>query len=266
MTRRSLLLSIPAVGLLRAQTQKTPDRGRKVVMDSLAALGGDRYLAMEDRIEGGRAFSFYREQISGRSIAKIYTRYLAPGRPAELAVRERQAFGKNEDSAILFLESGEGWEVTFRGARPLPKDQLERYKRTTLHNVFYIFRERLKEPGMTFDYQQQDILDNQPVDIVDITDSRDETTTVYFHQSTKMPVKQVFYWRDPITRERNEEVTLFSKFRDVGGGVQWPFDIHRERNGEKIYEMFSDSVSINRDLKDNFFTLPEGIKKLKPVG
>jgi len=27
----------------------------------------------------------------------------------------------------------------------------------------------------------------------------------------------------------------------------WPFDIQRERNGEKIYQMYSDSVVINQD-------------------
>jgi len=48
----------------------------------------------------------------------------------------------------------------------------------------------------------------------------------------------------------------------VGGGVKWPFDIRRERNGEKIYEMFSDSVEINRDLTDDRFTLPANLKML----
>ena len=69
--------------------------------------------------------------------------------------------------------------------------------------------------------------------------------------------------RDPITKDRVEEVTLFSKYRDVGGGVMWPFDIQRVRDGEKIYEIYSDSVVINQDLKDNLFTLPANLKILK---
>ena len=48
--------------------------------------------------------------------------------------------------------------------------------------------------------------------------------------------------------------------RDVGGGVMWPFTIQRERNGEKIFEIFSESVKINQDLKDNMFTLPANMK------
>jgi hypothetical protein len=39
--------------------------------------------------------------------------------------------------------------------------------------------------------------------------------------------------------------------------VQWPHQIRRERNGDKTYEIFSESVKINKDLADNFFTVPE---------
>ena len=44
--------------------------------------------------------------------------------------------------------------------------------------------------------------------------------------------------------------------------MKWPINIRRERNKEKIFEMFSDTVQINRDLKDDLFTLPGGIKML----
>jgi hypothetical protein len=58
-------------------------------------------------------------------------------------------------------------------------------------------------------------------------------------------------------------VTIFSKYRDVGGGVMWPFAIRRERNGEKIFEMYLERVEINLDLKDSMFALPQGLKLLK---
>ncbi len=52
-------------------------RGRRVVNEALQALGGKQYLAMEDRVESGRAYSFYRQELQGLSIITIYTRYLA---------------------------------------------------------------------------------------------------------------------------------------------------------------------------------------------
>ena len=70
--------------------------------------------------------------------------------------------------------------------------------------------------------------------------------------------------RDPQTRQQIEEVSVFTKYRDVGGGVMWPYDISRERNGEKIFEIFSESVTINKGLTDNLFTLPVNMKVLGP--
>ena len=233
-------------------------RARKVIDDAVQALGGQKFLSMEDRIESGRAYSFYREQLSGLSIAKIYTRYItvADGKTGEdLGVREKQTFGKAEDSSVLFREDG-AWEITFRGARVLEADRTARYKDTTLRNIFYIFRQRLREPGMIFESRGADVIQNLPVEIVDITDSQNRVVTVYFHQSTKLPVRQTWSWRDPQTRERNDEVTTFNRYRDAGGGVQWPLQIERQRNGEKVYEIFSESVTVNQNLTDSVFTSP----------
>src|SRR5258708_1513054 len=99
-------------------------RARKVIDDAVAALGGDKFLQMEDRVETGRAYSFYRENLSGLSIAKIYTRYLTvtPAKSGEeLGVRERQAFGKTEDSAVVLPEDG-AFHLTYRGSKPIPNE------------------------------------------------------------------------------------------------------------------------------------------------
>lgn len=249
-----------------AQTQ-TEKRGKELIDKSIQALGGENFLKMADRVETGRAYSFYREQISGLSIAKIYTRYitLAPSESGEkVGQRERQSFGKVEDTAVLFNESG-GWELNWKGSKELPKDRLERYHETTLRNVLYIFRQRLHEPGMIFELRSSDIFENQPVDIIDITDAKNRVITVYFHQSTHLPIRQVYHHVNPQDKLQDEEVTIFARYRETGG-IQWPMQIRRERNGEKIYEMFADSVAINQDLTDDLFTLPAAGEKpgIKP--
>jgi len=247
---------------LRAETKL--ERGKRVIDEAVAALGGDRFLQMEDRIETGRAYSFYREELSGLSLAKIYTRYLVRPEPPVVGfvgVRERETFGKREDSAVL-LADGQGYEITFRGARPLPDNTLERFKESTLRNIFYILRQRLGEPGLIFESRGADVVETQPVEIIDVTDGDNRVVTVYFNQITKLPARQVTNRRDPKTNLRVEEVTRFSKYREVDG-VMWPYDIQRERDGEKIYQMYSDSVAINRDLKDDLFTLPANMKILK---
>ena len=48
----------------------------------------------------------------------------------------------------------------------------------------------------------------------------------------------------------------------MGGGVRWPGATVRERNREKILEIYSDSVVINHGLKDDLFSLPGNLKIL----
>jgi len=252
---RILYVLVAAASLTNAESME--ERGRKVIDDAITALGGQKFLAMQDRIETGRAYSFFHDELSGLSVAKIYTRYIPvpPNRTGiELGIQERQAFGKNEDYYVLFRQEG-AWEVTFRGPKELEKDRVQRYRDTTLNNVFYILRQRLHEPGIIFESRGSDVVQNQPVDAVDITDSENRVVRVYFHQTTKLPVQQSWVWRDPATKERDEEVTRFSRYRQTNG-IMWPQQMHRERNGEKTYEIFAESVTVNQGLPDELFAVP----------
>src|SRR5437667_300932 len=69
MNSKILLLigGLAAVSAYAVETRQ--ERGKRVVDEALRALGGEAYLHMEDRIEMGRAYSFYREQLSGLSVA-----------------------------------------------------------------------------------------------------------------------------------------------------------------------------------------------------
>ena len=268
MNRRDFLTSACFAAVSARAAEDRQQHGRRVVDEALQALGGDAYLRMEDRVERGRAYSFYREEISGLSVAKIYTRYVAVA-PGQLGVRERDSFGKvdarsnelKESNAVLFNETG-AWEITFRGARPLDDKRYQNFIDGNLRNVLYILRQRLKEPGMTFYSQGTDFFENRPVEIVDITDASNLTVTVQFDQLNKLPVRQTFRRRNTEYKDFDTEVTIFAKYRDVGGGVKWPCTIQRQRNKEKIFEMYSDSVEINQNLTDNLFTLPSNVKML----
>lgn len=263
------LIGVVLVGLAAAtaRAQSPPlipadPRAKKVIDDAVAALGGRKFLDMEDRVESGRAYSFYRDTLSGLSIAKIYTRYVTVNplkSDEELGVRERQAFGKNEDSVVVFRQEGAA-NINWRGAKELPAEDFTRYRDTTLHNIFYILRVRLHEAGLTFEYQGADVVDRVPVNIVDVIDAKNRTVRVYFHQTTKLPVKQSYSRLDPKARERDEEITRFDRYRE-DDGIEWPHQITRERNGEKIYQIFAESVAFNQGLTDDLFSLTELTRK-----
>lgn len=248
-----------------AQQPRTPEFAKRVVDDALRALGGEKYMAMQDRVEEGRSYSFYNERLSGMSRAKFYIRYLLPPEPMQpnfFGLRERRAFGKKEDVFVVYNEQG-GYEITYRGARPLDKEVFSSYQESLFHNVLYTLRMRLKEPGMIFDHMGAAIHENIPCDLVDIIDAANRSTRVWFAQSSKLPVKQMWEHRDPKTRERTEEITIFDKYRDIGGGVMWPYVVRREKNGIRNYEMYADSIVINQSLTDELFTLSSELKVLE---
>jgi len=230
---------------------------------AVAALGGDRFLHMNNRVAIGRVYSFFRDQISGLDIAKIYTEYLAEKPENGLPVREREVFGKKQDYSNLLLPD-QGWSITFRGARQIPDENWQRYVRTTYHDVLYLLRCRHNESGMEFDYIGTDVLYSVHVEIVDITDSTGETIRVFFDHNTMLPVHESYTWLDPDTKYRNEEVTEYDKYRDAGG-VMWPYSIERQRNGYTTYQMFAEKVTVDQPIPPKTFELPSGARVLKKV-
>ncbi len=259
MTRRQFAVSLAATPA-RSMPETPPERGKRLINKAIDALGGDAFLNMHTRTEVGRAYSFYHDKLTGLSVARIYTKYLPPA-TATVGEVQRQVLGKKQEDTVLFMTNG-AYEVTFRGAKPLPDDQISRFRETTLHDFFYIVRQRLNEPGMSFEARGADVIENQPVEVLDVFDSDNRNVTVWIHSSTWLPVKQRFYRWDPVINDRREEVTHYTKYKDAGSRVMWPHAIERERDTEKIFQMFSDRVTVNDPLADSLFELPGGIKIL----
>jgi hypothetical protein len=262
LSARKAALGLFCAAILSAQTAPA-GKGREVIDQAVAALGGDRFLHMHTRITSGRIYSFFHDEMNGYDITTIYTEYL-DNKPAKgLWVREREVLGKKQDYSYLFLPD-QGFDVTFRGARPLKDENWERYVRTTRNDILYILRFRRDEPGMMYDYIGSEVHITKHVEVVEVTDASGDTVRVDFDYNTHLPVRQSFSWLDPVTREHNDEATDFDKWRDAGG-VQWPFTIERHRNGYKTYQMFASKVEIEQPLPEKIFELPPGAKILKQM-
>ncbi len=268
MDRRSFL-TLAAAALAQAQTPALPPapsqvKGQEMISKALAALGGNEFSHMRSVITRGRIYGFFHDNLSGLDIARTYVEYADQLPEKGLAVTERQVYGKKQDYSVLYLPD-QAFDVTFRGSRPIPDENWDRYFRATHNDILYILRFRLKETGLQFDYVGSDVLISQHVEVVDVSDAQDLTIRVYFDHNTMLPVKQVYTWLDPVTRDRNEEVTIYDKWRNAGFGVMWPFSVERERNGYKTYQSFSDFAEVNAALPQKIFELPPGTKILKKV-
>ncbi|MDQ2843520.1 MAG: hypothetical protein M3Y72_21265 [Acidobacteriota bacterium] len=248
---------------LLAQTAM-PDKGKQIVDAAVAALGGERFLQMQTRRATGRIYSFFHDELSGLDLATIYSEYSSAAPANGLAIRERELLGKKRDYSYLFL-ADQGWDVTYRGARPIPDENWERYQRTTRNDILYLLRIRLHEPGLEFDYIGSQVYISRHVEIVDVVDAQNVAIRVYFDHNTHLPMRQTYSWLDPLTKEQVEEVSVYDKYRDIGDGIMWPFSIERERNGYKTYQLFADSAQANVPIPPKTFELPPGSKVLRKV-
>jgi len=240
LTRREFTaaLALLPAGLRAAETSQ--QHGRRIVDKCIDGLGGDAFRQMPGHLETGKAYRFYNDKISGLAPAKIYTKYL---------------------EAVIFTAT-EGWDVTYRGAEAIPAETVDQFRERLLTDIFYILRTRMDEPNTSLFSRGADVVENQPTEIVDYYDADNRNVTVWIHSSTWLPVRQLVKRWDPLIKDRREEMTHFTKYRDAGNGVMWPHEIQRDRDDEKIYQLISDSVKIG-NFPDTLFQLPPNVKILK---
>lgn len=266
MTRRRFATTLTLLPAALRGAETLQEHGRRVIDQCIQALGGDAFRQLPGILETGKAYHFYNDRVTGLAPAKIYTRYLDTPRgdaAAGKTLREvqRQVLGKNNDETVL-LSASEGWDVTYRGAEAIPADKIDQFRETTLTDVFYILRARLAEPNTSFFSRGTDVVENQPTEIVDYYDADNRNVTLWIHSSTWLPVRQLVKRWDPLIQDRRDEVTHFTKYREAGNGVMWPHEIERDRDGEKMSQLISDSVKVGT-FGDDMFRLPPNVKILK---
>ena len=100
---RTLWAALLVVGVagMGAGAETSQQRGKRVVDEALAALGGQAYLNMQNRVETGRIYSSYNDKVSGMAVDALYTTYLSRPEPGFLGVRVRDARGRKPEDIIL---------------------------------------------------------------------------------------------------------------------------------------------------------------------
>ncbi len=229
-------------------------KGRAVLEAAVQALGGNAFLHARDLREEGRAFQFDRfEDLRGMALFVGYEKF--PG-------KERQELGKDKD-VIFVLNGDKAWEKDFHGVRALREDEMKRLLESRRLSVEYLLRFGLKEAGAAVRYAGSDIMNRRAVDIVDVQDADNRLVTIVFDQTNHLPLRRQWVHRDPKTNLPSNEVETLGNYRDVDG-IQIPFYRLRERDGQKIFEVFLREADFNRNMPDSLFDRPPGPDRPEP--
>jgi hypothetical protein len=247
-----LLLLLSCIGTAFAQQPvQNPQVGnaakaKDIVQRAVVALGGDFYTKIFDLKQTGRGFGFYHNEATGVGVP--FTRlYQYPD-------KERYDYFASGEWVVIHI-GDKGYETTFRGSRPEdPKDTAD-YNRRRQYALDRVLREWLPDPKTAFFYEGTTLIGPKQVHQVTLMNKDNLSETLFIDANTYLPVQKQYTWRDPETKQMQEEAELYDEYRPVQN-VQTPFKITRMKNGEISSQRFLKTVAYNVGVGDQMFVPP----------
>ncbi|MBS1802169.1 MAG: hypothetical protein JST28_02320 [Acidobacteria bacterium] len=236
----------PAAGKNAAKAKATIDAMVK-------ALGGDAWLNLKNTVREGHLAAFHRGDPDPGTLL-FYDCHVWPD-------RDRYEYGKHKD-VYQFYEGRKGTEVTFRGAKPLPKDQLDDFLRRRDHSIEIAVKVWMKDPRTILVYEGQRMAERHMADQVTLISPENESITIQTDVQTHLPLSRSFQWRDPEYKDKNTELEEYAAYRDVNG-LATPFSVTRLHNDETVRQMYIDKVQYNVDLPADFWDVAGITKRVK---
>jgi len=232
---------------------KNAAKARGVIDAMVKALGGDAWLNLKNTVREGHMAAFHRGDPDPGTLL-FYDCHVWPD-------RDRYEYGKHKD-VYQFYEGRKGTEVTFRGAKPLPKDQLDDFLRRRDHSIEIAVKVWLKDPKTILVYEGQRMAERHMADQVTLISPENESITIQTDVQTHLPLSRSFQWRDPEYKDKNTELEEYAAYRDVNG-LATPFSITRLHNDETVRQMYIDKVQYNVDLPADYWDVAGIAKRVK---
>jgi len=225
-------------------------KARALVDQGIQALGGQTYLTIRDREQQGRTYGFHLGRPNGSGA--VFWSF------SEFPDKERVELTKERDVAELYIGK-KGYELTYKGARPIEQKDLDDYMRRRQFSLDLVLRTWVNDPGVIFLYEGNTIAAQHPALQVTLINSKNEAVTLCFDADTHLPVKKSFEWRDPVDKQKNLEEEVYENYRAVSG-IMAPYNVTRYYNGDMASQRFLNSVSINQGLDQSMFDPNSGYK------
>lgn len=138
-------------------------KARTILDEMVKAMGGDAWINMKNQVrEGHYAVFFHGNPDLGTT--KFYEFHSWPD-------HDRTEFTTHRD-VVQFFIGNEGWEVTYRGKKPLPADQVEEYLRRRAHSIETAVKVWMKDPNTILIYEGQKLAERHLADSVTLISPR----------------------------------------------------------------------------------------------
>jgi hypothetical protein len=236
-----------------ATAKANEKKARATLAAMVEALGGDRWLTLKDETFIGRTSTFYQGKPTGG--IGDYTDY------RRFPDQERIEFGKKQDVLEFFI-GNQGWEVTYRGKRALPQDQVDDFLRRRDHSVQTAVRVWLKNPNTIVIVDKQSLVERHLADQVTLINPENDSITIEMDAQTHLPLRRSFKWRDPLYKDLNEEKEEYDDYHMVDG-IATPYTTTRLHNDDMTNQRYLFKAAYNSNLPDSMFNVDEAAAKIK---
>jgi hypothetical protein len=244
----------PNKASINQEAEQNANRAKKILEDAINALGGQTYLTIRDREQQGRGYGFHGGRPTGAG--GVFWSFW------EFPDKERVELTKERDIAELYV-GNKGWELTYKGARPIEQKDLDDYLRRRKFSLDTILRTWVNDPTVVLLFEGNAIAAQHSALRVTLVNAQNESVTVFFDVDTHLPVKKSFEWRDPVDRQKNLEEEVYENYKPVSG-IMAPYNLTRFFNGDMASQRFLNSVTINQGLDPAMFDPNSGYNPNKP--
>jgi outer membrane lipoprotein-sorting protein len=234
-------------------------KAKQLLQQAIQALGGSAYLNVRDVTCTGRLGQFgHSGDLNG------FAKFIDYAKPPDKDRTENLP----KQNIITVMNGNQGWSLDRGGVSEASVADVAQFQEDTKTDIDYILRHRLKEPDMILRYAGGDVVDLHEAEWVELIDSENRTIRIAFDKSTHLPLRKVITTRAPVAGVKWDVVEYYSNYHPISG-IQTPFQIARERNSIKVYQVFFEGCSYNTNVPDSYFTkesLDERWAKVAPKG
>ncbi len=244
-----------------AGTTVTGDKGRKLLALMVQALGGDAWINRRDWVIEGHGASFYKGAPNPYvSTWEEFHREAPFGDRIELISKIGVFIPTTKRDVVQVWTPDNGYEVTYRGKKELPKDIVEDFQRRRAHSVEAVVTQWLKEPGVEVVYGGTTTVDRQLADKVTVLSAKNDAVTLELDQTTHLPLSRTFEFRNETYKDHDVDVETYGNYHTMDG-LMTALTITRYRNGDMVNQRFYTKVTSNKSLAPVLFDPDKALVK-----
>ena len=247
--------------------QTTEQRGRVLLDQMIAALGGDLWLNRATLQTEGRASSFFHGEPNPyvsewHDLVRFPTSGQSQAERVGFLTDKSMIFPGKKVDVVQIWKDGHGYEVTFKGQTELPKEQVDDYYRRRAHSIEQVVRTWINAPGVMILSEGTGMVERRLVDKLTILTANNDAVTLELDSATHLPVRRTFQWRNPQFNDFDEEQETNDDYHPIQG-LPTPLTITRYHNGEITSQRYLTKVTYNLSADPSLFDPAAAIPKLK---